>query len=61
MVDIMKDNTQFFKHFMDNPDFKRFVSNSSFDMAYGDKGKTSPACLAKGSQPGSRCHSYSVY
>ena len=61
MTDIMKDDTQFFKHFMDNPDFKQFVSNASFNVAYGDKGKTSPACLAKGSQLGSRCQSYSVY
>ncbi len=38
MVDIMKDNTQFFKHFTDNPDFRRFVSNSSFDVAYRGKG-----------------------
>ncbi len=37
MVDIMKDNTQFFKHFRDNPDFNRFVSSSSFDVAYRGK------------------------
>jgi len=34
IMGMMKDDTQFFKHFMDNPDFKRFVINSSFDVAY---------------------------
>ena len=37
MTDIMKDDTQFFKHFMDNPDFKQFVSNASFNVAYGGR------------------------
>ena len=37
IMDITKDDTQFLKHFMDNPDFKQFVINSSFDVAY--KGK----------------------
>ena len=37
MTGIMKDDAQIFKHFMDNPDFRRFVSAASFDLAY--KGK----------------------
>ena len=35
---IAKDDTQFFKYFSDEPDFKRFVVNSSFGLAYGGKG-----------------------
>ena len=38
IMNITKDHTQFFNHFMDNPGFKRFVSNSSFDVAYRGKG-----------------------
>jgi len=37
IMGMMKDHTQFFKHFMDNPDFKRFVINASFDVAYRRK------------------------
>ena len=37
MTGIMRDDAQLFKHFMDNPDFRRFVSAASFDLAY--KGK----------------------
>ena len=36
IMGITKDDTQFLKHFMDNPDFKRFVTSSSFNMAYRD-------------------------
>ena len=33
MTGIMKDDAQFFKQFMDNPDFKSFVSKTCFDLA----------------------------
>ncbi|KKZ14817.1 MAG: DEAD/DEAH box helicase, partial [Candidatus Synechococcus spongiarum 142] len=39
IMGIMKDDTQFFKHFMDNPDFRQFVINASFDVAYRGKVK----------------------
>ncbi|WP_025781823.1 type I restriction endonuclease subunit R [Candidatus Synechococcus spongiarum] len=42
IMGMMKDHTQFFKHFMDNPDFKRFVINASFDVAYRRKKSHSP-------------------
>ena len=38
IMGMMKDDTQFFKHFMDNPDFKQFVINTSFDVAYRGNG-----------------------
>ena len=38
IIRMMKDDTQFFKHFMDNPDFKQFVINASFDVAYRGRG-----------------------
>ena len=31
---VMKDDTQLFKKFMDDPDFKRWVSDTSFRLAY---------------------------
>ncbi|MCY4331703.1 MAG: type I restriction endonuclease subunit R [Cyanobacteria bacterium MAG CAR1_bin_15] len=34
---MMKDDIQFFKYFMDNPDFRQFVIKSSFGVAYGRK------------------------
>ena len=37
MTGIMKDDAQFFKQFMDNPDFKSFVSKTCFDLAYQGK------------------------
>ena len=41
IMGIMKDDTQFFKHFMDNPDFRQFVINASFDVAYRGKDRHS--------------------
>ena len=34
MMAVMKDDTQLFKKFMDDPDFKRWVSDTSFRLAY---------------------------
>ena len=35
MTSLMKDDTQLFKQFMDNASFKRWVSETSFGLAYG--------------------------
>ena len=35
MTSLMKDDTQLFKQFMDNESFKRWVSETSFGLAYG--------------------------
>ena len=34
MMSIMKDDTELFKQFMDNPDFKRWLGNRVFELAY---------------------------
>jgi len=34
MKSIMKDDTEFFKQFVDNPDFKRWLGDAVFQMAY---------------------------
>ena len=36
MMSIMKDDTELFKQFMDNPDFKRWLGNRVFELAYED-------------------------
>ena len=38
MMAVMKDDTQLFKKFMDDPDFKRWVSDTSFRLAYRPAG-----------------------
>ena len=38
MVAVMKDDTQLFKKFMDDPDFKRLVSDASFQVTYKQAG-----------------------
>ena len=38
IMGMMKEDTQFLKHFMDNPDFKQFVINSSFGVVCKRKG-----------------------
>ena len=38
MTSLMKDDTQLFKQFMDNESFKRWVSETSFGLAYGQAG-----------------------
>ena len=35
MMSIMKDDTELFKQFMDNPDFKHWLGNRVFELAYG--------------------------
>lgn len=34
MMSIMKDDTELFKQFMDNPDFKRWLGDRVFELAY---------------------------
>ena len=34
MTAMMKDDTQLFKQFMDNPGFKRWMTDKVFDLAY---------------------------
>ena len=36
---LMKDDTQLFKEFMDNASFKRLVSDTSFELTYGQVGR----------------------
>ena len=38
MTSVMKDDTELFKQFMDNPGFKRWLSDMSFGLAYGQTG-----------------------
>ena len=38
MTSVMKDDTELFKQFMDNPGFKRWLSDMSFGLAYGQAG-----------------------
>ena len=38
MTSLMKDDTQLFKQFMDNESFKRWMSETSFGLAYGRPG-----------------------
>ena len=38
MTSLMKDDTQLFKQFMDNESFKRWMSETSFGLAYGQPG-----------------------
>ena len=38
MTSVMKDDTELFKQFMDNPSFKRWLSDMSFGLAYGQTG-----------------------
>ena len=39
MTSLMKDDTQLFKQFMDNESFKRWLSDASFELAYGQPGE----------------------
>ncbi len=39
---VMKDHTQFFKLFCDDPDFRRWVSDTVFDLTY-EGGRAPPA------------------
>ena len=38
MTSVMKDDTELFKQFMDNPSFKRWLADTSFGLAYGQAG-----------------------
>ena len=38
MTSVMNDDTKLFKQFMDNPGFKRWLSDMSFGLAYGQAG-----------------------
>ena len=38
MTSIMRDDTELFKQFMDNPDFKRWLGGVVFEVAYGGAG-----------------------
>ena len=40
MTSLMKDDTQLFKQFMDNEGFKRWMSETSFGLAYGQAGRS---------------------
>ena len=40
MTSLMKDDTQLFKQFMDNESFKRWMSETSFGLAYGQPGRS---------------------
>ena len=40
MTSLMKDDTQLFKQFMDNESFKRWMSETSFGLAYGQAGRS---------------------
>ena len=39
MMAIMRDDTELFKQFMDNPDFKRWLGGVMFDLAWEGMGK----------------------
>ena len=45
MVDIMSDQTELFKQFSDNPSFKKWLSNTIFDVTYKDNGKRNDKSL----------------
>lgn len=34
MTEMISDDMEFFRHFTDNDDFRRFVSNTVFDLVY---------------------------
>ena len=34
MTAVMRDDTELFKHFMDNASFKRWLTDTVFDLAY---------------------------
>ena len=38
MMAVMKDDTQLFKKFMDDPDFKQWVADTSFRLTYKQPG-----------------------
>ena len=38
MTAMMKDDTQLFKNFMDNPGFKRWMTDKVFGLAYDSVG-----------------------
>lgn len=40
MIGLMKDETQLFKEFSDNPGFKRWLGDSVFGQTYGQEPRT---------------------
>ena len=38
MTSVMQDDTELFKQFMDNPSFKRWMSDAVFGLAYAQAG-----------------------
>ncbi len=43
--DVIRDDTELFKQFMDNDDFKRWMTGVVFELAYDQAGQASPPAL----------------